>query len=333
MNDKADDPWRIDEADYPATASAPETLRFLLRYAVLAPSSHNTQPWTFAIGDRRIDVHVDPAGWLEIADADRRELFLSVGCALENLVVAAERFGFAPVVEHVAEAGTGTLVARVRLEERGEGYAPSRSTGLFEAIPRRHTNHGAYDDRPVPDEVRRDLEALAVEDGLAIHFTDDPEVRRRVEQLTVRADAVQFADPAWREELGAWMRRGVFGAGWLMSKISGLAVSYLDLSGTVGKKDRDLLRSAPLLGLVAADRVTRESRVRSGQLFERMFLKATDAGLALQPMNQILQVAETREAFEALLPDAWGTPQITFRLGYADPEEHTPRRPLESYLR
>lgn len=74
-------------------------------------------------------------------------------------------------------------------------------------------------------------------------------------------------------------------------------------------------------------------QLQVGQVFERMFLTVTALGMALQPMNQILQVAETRTAFEELLPAAWGEPQLTFRLGYARPEEHTPRRELSDVLR
>lgn len=334
MSELTRDVWNLDATAFPRSGRPEEQAEFLLRYAVLAPSSHNTQPWAFEIDGRRIDVHGDPAGWLEVADGDRRELHLSVGCALENLLVAAEHFGFAPEVRYMERGGRDdTLMARVRLEEAGPGYVRSRPPALFEAIPRRHTNHGEYDGRSVPDDVRAELEGVAAEDGIEIRFTDDGDVRRRVDALTVRADALQFADRAWREELAAWMKRGVFGTGWLISKLSGLAVSHLDLSGSVGKKDSQLLRSASLLGLVAVADVDRTSRVQSGQVFERLFLAATDEGLALQPMNQVLQVPETRRAFEALLPDGWGTPQITFRLGYAEPEVHTPRRPLASFLR
>ena len=45
--DIATQPWAVAEADYPQGAGARERVRFLLRYAILAPSGHNTQPWLF----------------------------------------------------------------------------------------------------------------------------------------------------------------------------------------------------------------------------------------------------------------------------------------------
>lgn len=333
MSDRSERMWRVDADAFPRDGTTDDQAAFLVRYAVLAPSSHNSQPWAFRVRDGSVEVLADTSRWLRVADADRRELHLSVGCALENLLVAAEAFGFAPEVRYEPDGSDADRVARVELERAGEGFSPLRPPELFDAIPRRHTNHGEYDGRPIPESVRADLGDLAFEPGIAIRFTDDPAVRRRVDELTARADALQFADPGWREELGEWLGRGVFGHGWLTSKMAGLAVTHLNLARSQSRKDTELLRSASLLGLVDVDRVDRESRVRAGQVFERLFLAVTEAGLALQPMNQILQVEEVRDEFEALLPGAWGRPQITFRLGYGESEDHTPRRPLEEVLR
>lgn len=326
------DVWSVGADGFPEAGSRAQQAEYLLRYAILAPSSHNTQPWRFHVEDDRIDVYADWSRWLRVADADQRELLLSVGCALENLVVAAEHHGLTTAVEYVGNPVNAALVARVRLREAAADASPDRPSELFDALTRRRTNHREYDGRPLPDGLRASLQALAVEPGISIHFTDDARIRRQVDALTLRADALQGADPEWREELSQWLGAGVFGTSWLMSKLAQFAVSHLDLSGSIAKKDHELLQSAPLLGLVAVTDVDRESRVRAGQVFERLFLAVTHAGAALQPMNQILQVAEVRDEFECLLPRDWGTPQITFRLGYAPAEAHTPRLPLEEVL-
>lgn len=221
----------------------------------------------------------------------------------------------------------------MRLEEGPGRDGPSRPPELFGAIRRRHTNHREYDGAPVPNEVQTSLESVATDEEIQIHFTDDPDVRRRVDDLTVRADALQFADSEWRDELGDWLGRGVFGTGWLVSKIAQFAVRHLDMSERTQRKDSDLLGSASLLGLVAASGSSVKARLQAGQVFERLFLAATNAGYVLQPMNQILQVEEVRDDFVALLPEEWAPPQITFRLGRAEAESHTPRRPLEEGLR
>jgi hypothetical protein len=336
MADHSIRPWRVDARDFPHTASAEERAAFLVRYAILAPSSHNTQPWRFDVGPGRIDLYADFSRWLRRADADQRELFLSLGCALENLLIAADRFGLEPDVQYRPNEENAALAATIWLTEgkqRRDERAPPRSAGLFHALSSRATNREAYDARPVPEAMRASLQSIAREPGVHVHLTDDPHIRRGFDELTVRADEIQFADPAWRRELARWLGRGVFGHGRWQARASGVAVAHLDLARPVAKRDRELLHSAALLGVVGVDRVSRASRLRAGQAFERLFLAATWAGLALQPMNQVLQVDETRDEFERLLPVGWGTPQMTFRLGFGERREHTPRRPVRSVLR
>lgn len=120
-------------------------------------------------------------------------------------------------------------------------------------IPVRHTNHQRYEDRAIPDDVLQQLQSICVEDGIRLHLTADPEIKRQVDDLVVRGDAIEFADPAFREELGYWIGRGVFGTGWLMSRIGKLAVSYIDMGKSQGQKDSDILMSSPILGLISSE--------------------------------------------------------------------------------
>ena len=44
-----DNSWNVSEEAFPIQGGPEEKLRFLLNYAVLAPSGHNTQPWLFRL--------------------------------------------------------------------------------------------------------------------------------------------------------------------------------------------------------------------------------------------------------------------------------------------
>lgn len=324
--------WEVRAQDYPGQASLEARVAFLLRYAVLAPSSHNTQPWRFEVDGTTVCVFADPSGWLDVADPDRREWYLSVGCAIENLLIAARRFGFHPVLSY--GGGGDEPEARIELRGTGDGCPlPGMDVELFEAITVRHTNHGRYDGRVVPAPIRARLQRVAGGRDIQVHLTDDPDVRARVDELTVRADVTQFADPAWRRELGSWLRRGVFGQGRIMSRVVGVAVSRLDFGTRTGRKDRELLGSASLLGVVTGPDRDRVTALEAGRVFQRTCLRATAEGLVLQPMNQVLQVEEVRAELERLLPADWGRPLLTFRLGYADAEAHTPRAPAKAVTR
>ena len=76
--------WEISESNFPLNGAESEKLKFLIRYAILAPSSHNTQPWLFRIREENtIEIYADPARQLKVADRDEREMHISIGCAAE----------------------------------------------------------------------------------------------------------------------------------------------------------------------------------------------------------------------------------------------------------
>ena len=51
--------WRVRDDDFYDLESRAAELEFLLQYAILAPSGHNTQPWSFKITSVGVEVYVD----------------------------------------------------------------------------------------------------------------------------------------------------------------------------------------------------------------------------------------------------------------------------------
>ena len=115
----------------------------LLRYATLAASSHNTQPWRFELADDCIRVFADAGRQLLVADPDRRELFLSVGCAVENLVVAAEQLGYVATVSYEESEG-GIRAADSGCHRASRPHAlPAVAGGGGDVSRHRDTPHAA----------------------------------------------------------------------------------------------------------------------------------------------------------------------------------------------
>lgn len=330
---KKEDAWQISENDFPVNSPMPEKLEFLIRFATLAPSSHNTQPWKFKIvGDERIELYTDEKRWLKVADADKREMFISVGCALENLLISAAHFGLNAETEYFPQAGNENLVACVTVSQTAD-FSKENLTDLFKFIPHRSTFHGSFSEKEIPAVVLREIEKCCDENGLKLYLTSDENLREKIEDLIVRSDAKQFADPAFREELSYWIGQGVFGNSWLMAQIGSLAVAYLDLGGSTAKTDRKVLRSAPVLGLITGAENDRLSQIKTGQVFERIYLAARKFGLGVRPMSQIVQIPEHKEELKKLIPQTGQFPQQPFLLGFAEfSETHTPRRPIDEVI-
>jgi hypothetical protein len=326
------DPWQVEENQFPNNGPMAERLRFLVRYAVLAPSSHNTQPWKFRISADRLDLFMDPERWLKVADDDQRELHISIGCALENLLVAAEHFGLGHQTDYLPDPRNPMHAATVRFGEKRQ-RSVERAADLFPMMVVRHTNHGEYDGRSIPAAVLDRLQGCCVEQGIAVLLTPDESIKRKVDELVVRADAVEFADPAFREELGHWIGQGVFGTSWLMSKIGKLAVTYINLGSSTAKKDSAVLMSSPVLGLISSGSNDRVTQIKVGQVYQRLSLLAASEGIWCQPMSQIVQVDEIKQDVMKLQPNPNLYPQHPFRLGFAAREKHrTPRINVEDVL-
>lgn len=327
------DVWEVSEQDFPYTASIQTQLRFLLRYAILAPSTKNSQPWAFSVQENRVHIIADLRRGQLIADPNRRELYISLGCALENLLVAAEHFGFRHGVSYFPEPGNDELAVTVLV---APGGVPShaRAGATLNSIVRRHNDNSVFRATPVPDELRRRLMACCVEPELRVNLTDDRHFRRWIDALTLEADRVEFANPAFRKELAYWIGQGVFGAPPLLAGLGRLAVSKIDLGKTVAEQDHAILDSAALLGLITAAGDSHLAHLRTGQLFERLWLTATAMGVTIHPMSQTMRRPELRAAVAELLPSPGWTPQHLFRVGYSSREEnhHTPRRPVEDVL-
>jgi len=326
------DPWQIKPTEFPSNSSLRERLRYLIGYAVLAPSSHNTEPWRFRLLENQIEVRIDFSRWLRVADDDQRELHISVGCALENLLISAEHFGLDYECALFPKSNDPSIAAVIAFGEHGT-RSSLRPNVLFDMITVRHTNHQAYEDRPIPEDILEQIRAACIEDGIVLYLTNDSEIKKQVDDLVVQGDALEFADPEFRKELAYWIGQGVFGTNWLMSKIASLAVSYIDIGKSQAKKDSDVLMSSPILGLICSRHDDRQSQLRVGQVYQRLSLLAASFGLWCQPMSQIVQIPDLKEQVARLVPELGLTPQHPFRIGFAPAEKHhTPRRPVELVL-
>ena len=64
--------WNVKEENYPSNKSIEEKLRFLLRYAVLAPSGPNTQPWKVHLRGNEVMLMADFSRSLPSVDSNNR---------------------------------------------------------------------------------------------------------------------------------------------------------------------------------------------------------------------------------------------------------------------
>src|SRR5262245_36007531 len=81
----------------------------LVRLASLAANGHNTQPWRFKLGEESIRIAPDIARRTPVVDPDDHHLYVSLGCAAENLAQAGAASGL-PGDIAFDPAGDGAIV-------------------------------------------------------------------------------------------------------------------------------------------------------------------------------------------------------------------------------
>src|SRR5947209_1742414 len=141
-------PRTVSEADFPMRGTPAEQLRFLLNYAVLAPSEYNAQPWLFRVLDKKVELYIDRSRRLPTVDPDDRETMISCSAACLNLRMALRHFGFEEEVEVVLDENILNLVACIWM--MGKREATQEEHQLFYAIRHRRTNRQGFEDRSLP---------------------------------------------------------------------------------------------------------------------------------------------------------------------------------------
>ena len=342
MSTSSPDPFAIDAGDYPTTGSRADQIRFLLGYAVLAPSGHNTQPWRFRIGADTVEVIADRTRALPVVDPHDRELAISCGAAIGTFEVAARNFGLAASVVPTPDADDPDLLARLRITEGG--IATADDTTLFRAICRRRTNRTAYAMSVLPaglvDACRDDVASL----GVTLSACEDGATRRAVAALVAEGDRRQFDDPSFRRELALWIhsarlgaRDGMSGAGFgmpdLLSGVGRFMIRTFDLGGSVAAADeKKILEGSPMLFVLGSPGDRADHWVNTGRALSRVLLRLTSRDIAASYLNQPIEVESLRPQLREVVGMS-AVPQLLLRVGRGQSHPAaTVRRDLDEVL-
>ncbi|MAB13064.1 hypothetical protein [Parvibaculum sp.] len=335
----------------------------LVAAAVLASNPHNTQPWYFRVTDTSVSVEADRARHLGSMDPYLREMHIGLGCAIENMMLAAPVNGFAAtpelqtgsLAEDASRSGR-SLAAIIHLAKTDPASEPSP---LHDAIARRHTDRGPYDhDRNLPDGFTGGLASLA--NGMPdvhLRFIADGDARERIDSAIVNATTAIVADDDMLHDSNVWFRNGpddiekhksgitldtagmppgILAAAKMLPPLSAETSHRAWLNAT-----QDVhVPSAAAMGVIAvADRHDIKSSLEAGRLWQRIHLTAALAGVAMQPLNQPVEMADRDKQLGrapdwekriSAFSDEGFEPTFCFRMGMPTRQAPaSPRRPVD----
>ena len=337
----------------------------LVRAAILAASPHNTQPWLFKVTNSSIELYIDTKRNVGALDPFLREAHIGMGCALENLMLAAPAHGYQATatllpgkLEPIPAESKSELLARVDLVS-----GKHEETDLYDAIPRRHTNRSAYNpQKPIPPQFVDTVSRLASEepDVKLFLFTAEAD-RKKIVEISSAANAEIYSDPDVEHGSDQWVRINwsevqkfrdglsidAFGLPPIATGVAKMMPLWL-LKRVASRSEAngysDLMLTAPLIGIIAVhDRYDREHCLRAGRIWQRAHLLATARGLAGRPCNESAEMIDHEKALGKpalrtsllgeVLGDATWQPTFVFYMGYPKWTAHaSPRRSIESVI-
>jgi len=319
------------------TATAPQDLhQEIVEAAMHAPSVHNTQPWRFSSYEDGLDLWADETRRLPVLDPYGRQLHLSCGGALLHARVAARARGLDADAQLLPTPNDPTHLARLRLR-----WGPSPTAAelsLAGAILRRHTYRDAFDVSPVPTALLEQLRLVAEQEGGRLHVLTNPDDVLELAVLLSKADFLEEADPAYREELATWVHDGPAEDGIPRAALpedpergSSLRLRDFELSGPAASGDEPPAAEHPAVVVVLTDDDTPLSWLQAGQAVGIILLRAAQEGVLAQPLAQVTDTVAFRLRLRHAL-GVLGTPQLALRMGYAIAGASTPRRGVDDVL-
>jgi hypothetical protein len=311
--------------------------RELVRYATLAPSGHNTQCWKFHIEQNSISILPDFTRRTPVVDPDDHHLFVSLGCALENLAQASLANG----LKSLAEFDAASSNVAVKLESTQPLASP-----LYRAIPERQCTRGLYDGAPLSVSELKTLELAGTGNGVSVLlFTARPGIEN-ILQLVIDGNTTQLNDEAFVKELKQWIRfsgsEAVATGDGLYSAASGspsvprwLGSPMFDImfkAKSENDKYAGQTRSSAGIAVFVSDVEDKTHWIEAGRCYERFALQATALGIRNAMLNQTVEVPVQRQKLAGFLGLKGGRPDLVVRFGRGATMPSSLRRRVEAVL-
>ena len=320
-----------------------EKIKFLLNFAVLAPSTHNTQPWLFKIEQFKCKIYYNSHLLLPEADVKKRDLFISMGCAVENLILAAKYFNVFDNIdydhlesnEHIA-----TINFRRFSIQKDKSYQK-----LIESILSRRNARGIFGKEVVPEHLLANIFSVVgdyLTDGISINLVSAKDQIGELALLTAEGLKIAYKRSSFRKEMSHWMtnnftkrKEGIPGYAlkmpFLLSFIIPGLVRWVDIGPFLAKKNYQSLNSAPLIAIITAESENSLIWLKIGRLAERLFLELNSAGWQTSIFVAAIEMGFSSEVKKII--NTIKEPQFLFAVGRIDSlHQLTPRHPASDKI-
>lgn len=311
-------PREVRPDDFPADASTEDQLKFLVNYAVLAPSVHNTQPWLYRVLDRTVEIYADRSRALPVTDPEDRSLIISCGSTIQLFLEVMQAFGFDPNCSIFPDLADPDLLARITVQPRHRSAAIDGD--VIRAIKSRNTIRRGFLNLPLPTTF---MERFAPESGAlpdSVCVVSEPEAEAMILEQLLQTERAYRDDIHYRRESDSWMHpmraRSRDGVPMPPEETHPIESCW---------STQDLSPDATLLAVLTEKQDTPRAWLQTGQELMRVLLSASELGVNAAIMN----LPPSSEQVKALIRPVGGCegdPILLLRFGRPRRKLITPRR-------
>ena len=317
----------------------------LIYFATKAPSGHNSQPWKFLINELEssIEIHPDFNYALPVVDPNHRELYISLGCALENLCLAANVLNYHTELE-IRIASNHKKAIKIWL---CKSVQLKQLEGLT-LMEERQTNRSIYNGKMISEDLITKLKKIPHDDNdiNTFYFRNGEPQFSILRAFILTGNTIQMTSPSFKRELLSWIRFNpkevaktkngltykVMGAPPLPRWISKLIVRAYLTPKKQNKTDTQKIESSSHLVLFTSRSNSIEEWIQLGRILQRTLLKLTELGIAHAYLNPPCELPELADELQHQLLIHNKFPTIILRIGYAEKVPYSPRRVLDDVI-
>lgn len=323
--------WQIEPKDFPASGLFIDKLNFFIKYGSLAPSVHNSQPWSVSVVDETIELKMNSSRLLEHADPGNHYVYFALGAFAANVQWCSSYFGYSAMIEYVDNK------VKISFKE----CAPDLGTDP-KAITKRFSDKRKYMNKVVPEYIiDRINEYTKKFTDVGVLFTQSETVKNSIIYGHIKASEKLSKNQFFVTELTKSMKsnttKSKFGMpGFVvgMSNIQSILIRKLlskkpKLFQKLIIKERDVLNNTQGFGLINISRIQVEEMVRAGIVYQLISLVFSHYGVSNAPLTAL---AFDDDSAGKLCHDLKlsGKIVLLFRFGYPVDSKplHTPREAI-----
>jgi hypothetical protein len=316
--------------------SNPDYINKILSLGKYSPSSHNTQPWTVQINDNVLTIGYDIGRQLKVGDPNMRELFISLGCFIETLTLAANELGYIANCKFLGENPDG--IATI-------SFVPSKTkTPEWEKlIKRRRSDRRFYEKKSIDQKIIARLKSLGNNETKLLVY-EDTESKDFLAKMTYTSTYEIMSGQEFRDELASWVRNnwtkkpdGMPGyTQGMPGPISLLARFVIKKNKKVAidqaKKDSNRIIHSSAIGLICIEKENYENWIKAGGLYQRTCLTALANDIKTSGISASIILPKTTKQLIRKL-EITSTPVALIRFGYTkNTPKATPRLRVNDFV-